>query len=144
MNAANILADKGSEVFTVSPAASLLEAARALTEYRVGAVVAVEAEGGPPLGIFSERDLARALAADGPAALSKTVQDVMTTALITAGPLSTVDSLMGLMTDRRVRHVIVMNGESMVGVVSIGDVVKRKIAQAEAEAHAMKQYIETA
>lgn len=143
MNAAKILAAKGGTVFTVSPDASLLEAADTLTKRRVGAVIAVD-EADKPVGVFSERDLVKALAASGPEALSQPVSSVMTRALITARARESVDALMGLMTEKRVRHIIIMDGGRMAGVVSIGDVVKRKIAQAEAEAEAMKQYIETA
>jgi CBS domain-containing protein len=93
-------------------------------------------------GVFSERDLARAVAAEGAAALSETVSTVMSTRLVTATPSATIDELMGQMTDRRVRHILIVEEGALAGVVSIGDVVKRKIATAEAEAESLKAYIE--
>ncbi len=143
MNAGKILQAKGGEVFTVSPGDTLLDAARVLDERKVGAVIAVDSSK-KPVGVFSERDLARAVARSGAEALGHAVETVMTRGLITAGPGASIDELMGVMTDRRVRHIIIMDGDAMTGVVSIGDVVKRKIAQAEADAEALKHYIETA
>ncbi|MCC5994740.1 MAG: CBS domain-containing protein [Oceanicaulis sp.] len=143
MTAARILAHKGDEVFTVSPDDTLEEATRFLRERRVGAAVALDGQG-RPIGVFSERDLVRAVAEQGAGALTQSVASVMTRALITASPGADVDELMGLMTDRRVRHVIIMEDGRMAGLVSIGDVVKRKIAEAEAEAENLKAYIESA
>lgn len=141
MTAARIITEKGREVFTVSPDASLVEAARTLTEHKVGAAVVVNG-GREPVGVFSERDLARAVARSGAAALSEPVSSVMSTRLVTAAPSATIDELMGQMTDRRVRHILIMDEGALAGVVSIGDVVKRKIATAEAEAESLKAYIE--
>ena len=143
MTAARILDDKGATVFTVRPTQSLQEAAAALTQYKVGAVI-VTGAGQEPVGVFSERDLARAVAQSGASALIEPVSSVMSTGLITAGPSDTVDTLLSLMTEKRVRHIIIMQGADMQGVVSIGDVVKRKIAQTEAEAESLKAYIEGA
>ncbi len=141
MLASRILEDKGSEVFSVSPKDTLAEAARALSEYRVGAAVVLD-HGGLPVGVFSERDLAKAVGAEGAAALAKPVSSVMSTGLVTAGLSASVDDLMGLMTDKRVRHILIVEGNQLAGVVSIGDVVKRKIAAAETEAETLKAYIE--
>jgi CBS domain-containing protein len=141
MTAARIITEKGREVFTVSPDASLVEAARTLTDHKVGAAVVVNG-GHEPVGVFSERDLARAVAGAGAAALNETVSTVMSTRLVTAAPSATIDELMGQMTDRRVRHILIMDEGALAGVVSIGDVVKRKIATAEAEAESLKAYIE--
>ncbi|MEQ8435018.1 MAG: CBS domain-containing protein [Oceanicaulis sp.] len=143
MTASRILIDKGAEVFTVSPEDTLVAAAVTLSAHKVGAAVAVDADG-KPVGVFSERDLAKAVSAHGAAALEKTVGEVMSTDLVSASPSTSIDTLMGLMTDRRVRHVLVLEGGSLAGVVSIGDVVKRKIAEAEAEAESLKAYIEGA
>ncbi len=143
MLASRILEDKGSTVFSVSPGDSLTEAARTLCDHKVGAAVVIDTAG-RPVGVFSERDLAKAIGKSGPAALSEPVSSVMSTALVTAGPTATIDDLMGLMTDKRVRHILIMDGNQMAGVVSIGDVVKRKIATAEAEAESLKAYIEGA
>ncbi|WP_306016389.1 CBS domain-containing protein [Oceanicaulis sp. MMSF_3324] len=143
MTAARILEDKGATVFTLRPSQTMHEAAVALTEYKVGAVIVTDGQD-HPVGVFSERDLARAIAASGPAALSERVDTVMSTKLITATPADDIDTLLSLMTEKRIRHIIIMDDQRMVGVVSIGDVVKRKIAYAEAEAESLKAYIEGA
>ncbi|GGE32552.1 histidine kinase [Marinicauda pacifica] len=143
MSASRILSQKGSDIFSVSPDTTLLDAARELTERRIGAVV-VLSDDREPVGVFSERDLARALAEGGPSVLDQAVTSVMTRDLITAAPETDVDDLMSLMTGRRVRHILIVKDDRLQGVVSIGDVVKRKIAEAEAEAESLKTYIETA
>ena len=143
MSASRILSQKGSDIFSVIPDTTLLDAARELTERRIGAVVVLSADR-EPVGVFSERDLARALAEGGPSVLDQAVTSVMTRDLITAAPETDVDDLMSLMTGRRVRHILIVKEDRLQGVVSIGDVVKRKIAEAEAEAESLKTYIETA
>ena len=142
MTAARILDDKGATVFTLRPTQTLHEAAVALNQHKVGAVIVTD--GDRPVGVFSERDLARSIAVSGAAALSEPVESVMSTGLITAGPSEGIDALLALMTEKRVRHIIIMDERRMTGVVSIGDVVKRKIAHAEAEAESLKAYIEGA
>lgn len=142
MTAARILDDKGATVFTLRPTQTLHEAAVALNQHKVGAVIVTD--GDRPVGVFSERDLARSIAVSGAAALSEPVESVMSTGLITAGPSEGIDALLALMTQKRVRHIIIMDEGRMTGVVSIGDVVKRKIAHAEAEAESLKAYIEGA
>lgn len=141
MTAARILSAKGSEVFTIRPDDDLVSAARVLTDKRVGAVVVIDGAGAP-VGVFSERDLARMIARTGPEALTLKVADAMSRDLVTAAPGVSIDHLMALMTERRVRHVIIMESADMAGLVSIGDVVKRKIADAEADS--LKAYIEGA
>lgn len=143
MTASRILAEKGSTVITVPPDATLAQAAAVLHREQVGAAV-VAGPDGAPIGVFSERDLARVVAESGPDGLALGVADAMSRELITAEPGSTIDHLMGLMTDKRVRHVIILDQAAMAGVVSIGDVVKRKIAEAQAEAESLKAYIEGA
>lgn len=143
MNAGRILSEKGSEVFTVSPQTTMLDAARELTSRSVGAVVIME-NGGKPQGVFSERDLSREIAGGGASVLTEPVSGVMSRDLVTAGPAATVDELMGLMTERRVRHILILEAGQLSGLVSIGDVVKRKIADAEREAQSLKHYIESA
>ena len=142
MTAARILDDKGATVFTLRPTQTLHEAAAALNQHKVGAVIVTD--GDRPVGVFSERDLARSIAVSGAAALSEPVESVMSTGLITAGSSEGIDALLALMTEKRVRHIIIMDEGRMTGVVSIGDVVKRKIAHAEAEAESLKAYIEGA
>ena len=118
-----------------------MEAARVLIEKKIGAAVVVDA-GGAPVGVFFERGLARAVAEAGAFGLERSVSEAMTRALVTARPGDSIDHLMGLMTERRVRHVIIMQAGAMAGLVSIGDVGKRKIAEAEAEAESVKAYVE--
>lgn len=143
MNVAAILAQKGHDVITIPPGASLIEASHVLAEHRIGAVVVAGIEG-QVVGVFSERDLARAVSRDGPAVLDQPVSSVMSRSLVTAGSSTHINTVMELMTQKRVRHIIIMDEGQMVGFVSIGDVVKRKIESAEAEAGALKAYIETA
>ncbi|MEQ8406072.1 MAG: CBS domain-containing protein [Oceanicaulis sp.] len=143
MTASRILSEKGAAVYTVQPGDTLVEAARTLSSRKVGAAVVVDG-GGKPVGVFSERDLAKAVGGGGAGALEKTVKTVMSTDLVCAGPGAAIDELMGMMTDRRVRHIIILDDGALAGVVSIGDVVKRKIADAEAEAESLKAYIEGA
>ena len=100
MHASQILRDKGREVFSVSPNASLVEAAKVLNDKRVGAAVVLD-DKDKPVGVFSERDLARLLGTHGEAALASQVSDVMSTRLITAGSSATIDQLMEIMTERR-------------------------------------------
>ncbi|MEO1039975.1 MAG: CBS domain-containing protein [Pseudomonadota bacterium] len=144
MTARRILDEKGGSVITAPPDMTLTDAARVLTEHRIGAVVICQPGDSTPLGVFSERDLARLVAEEGPSALQLGVSQVMSTDLVTADGLADVNALMELMTQRRVRHVLIVEAGALVGVVSIGDVVKRRIAEAEAEAAAMRSYIETA
>jgi len=143
MTAGKILSHKGSDVVTIRPEDTLEAAVRVLRDKRIGAAVVLGADG-QPAGVFSERDLVRMVADHGAAALSMPVSSAMTRGLITAEPGAHVDDLMAMMTDRRVRHIIILESGRMTGVVSIGDVVKRKIAEAQAEAETLKAYIETA
>lgn len=140
MNADAILQNKGREVVTIAAGDSIHQAAKVLDDRRIGAAVVTEASG-KLCGVLSERDIARQVARKGPAALKMQVGDCMTRNVITAKPDDTVDALLGCMTDRRIRHLPVMDDNQLVGVISIGDVVKRKIAETEAEAEAMKAYI---
>lgn len=142
MLVSQILKSKGDLVFTVSPAETLAEAASLLVERRVGAMV-VLGQGDQVVGIISERDIVRALAAQGAGALTAPVAASMTREVIFAEPTETIDHLMARMTDRRVRHLPVCKGGRLVGIVSIGDLVKAKIAEAETEAQSLKAYIAT-
>jgi CBS domain-containing protein len=135
-----IIKHKGSDVFTVSPDASLSEAARELHDRGVGALVVRDA--GSVVGMVSERDIVRELAAGGPDALAGPVRERMTRDVIFAAPHETVDALLARMTDRRVRHLPVVSGQGeLCGLVSIGDLVKHKISEVEAEAQTLKNYI---
>jgi CBS domain-containing protein len=135
-----ILKAKGDSVFTISPEDTLLHAAERLQEHRVGALVAHEERGGVA-GIVSERDVVRALAKEGPGALDRPVSAFMTRDVVYAEPGETVEMLLSRMTDRRIRHLPVCDRGRLVGIVSIGDLVKSKIAEAVEEAESLKTYI---
>jgi len=140
MLVSQILKAKGDVVFTAAPAETVAAAAALLHARRVGAMVVVD-EGEEVVGILSERDLVRVIAEKGAEALKLTVADCMTRDVIFADPGETVDSLMTRMTDRRIRHLPVCTDGRLVGIVSIGDLVKSKIAETVAEAEGLKAYI---
>ncbi|WP_158917177.1 CBS domain-containing protein [Caulobacter sp. S45] len=135
-----ILKAKGDLVFTIAPDEKVSDAVALLHQRRVGALVVLDAHD-KVVGIFSERDVVRTVAADGAAALSHSVEAVMTRDVIFAEQTETVDSLLSRMTDRRIRHLPVCEGERLIGLISIGDLVKSKIAESVAEAQSLKQYI---
>lgn len=135
-----ILKTKGREVVTIPEGASLKAAAEALDANGIGALVVLDARQ-QPTAVLSERDIVRALALHGEAALARPVSQAMTSAFVTAKLDVTIGELMVLMTDRRVRHVPIVEDGAMLGIVSIGDVVKAKIADMEAEAAALQAYI---
>lgn len=136
----SIVRTKGGDVFTVSAGLTLEAAAQELHRRRVGALV-VMTDSGDIGGVFSERDLVREVAKHGGAALQTRVADAMSRTVVTVDPNETVDEALSRMTDRRIRHLPVVAGGKLLGVVSIGDLVKAKIAETEAEADAMKTYI---
>ena len=136
----HILREKGGVVHVVDEGASLSEAAQELHQRRVGAVVVVDASGGLA-GVLSERDIVRQVAQRGGEALREKVASAMTRDVITASPLETVDACLGRMTDRRIRHLPVVDRGRLVGIVSIGDLVARKIEAAQAEAAELRAYI---
>ena len=140
MYVATILKEKGTAIFTLGPSASLMEAAAMLTEKRIGSVVVLD-EAGQLSGILSERDIVSAVSGKGPEVLHHPVADFMSTKVFTCHSDETVDHLMELMTAERIRHVPVVENNNLIGLVSIGDVVKHRIAETEMEAEAMRQYI---
>ena len=135
-----ILKDKGDLVFTASPQETISAAAALLHTRRVGALVLVDEEGAV-VGILSERDIVRVIAEQGERALSKPVSTCMTVDVVFAQPNETVDHLLARMTDRRIRHLPVCKDDRLVGIVSIGDLVKSKISEIETEAETLKSYI---
>ncbi len=141
MNVQSILGAKGSDVATVGRHASLAEAANLLRERGIGALV-VSDDSRHIDGIVSERDVVRALAAHGASALSRTVGSVMTTDVVTCRNDDSVERLMHLMTDRRIRHLpVIDDDELLTGIISIGDVVKGRLSQLEVENQALHDYI---
>jgi CBS domain-containing protein len=140
MNVAAILRQKGRAVTTAAPGATLLEIATKLSAKRIGAIVVVDPQG-EVAGIISERDIIRALAAQGPECLTSSVEEVMTKQVVTCQETDTLDELMAMMTARRFRHLPVLTDGALVGIISIGDVVKHHVAEVEMEATAMRDYI---
>lgn len=139
MNVAAILKAKGSDVVTVNPTVTLSAIAVLLSERRIGAVVVMQDK--KVLGIVSERDVVKAVARSGAQALSAPVRDVMTARVITCGLNDSIDELMDSMTMGRFRHLPVIEGGELVGIVSIGDVVKHRIAETVMETEALRLYI---
>lgn len=142
MTIAAILSGKGRDVVSVTAHQSVMEALRLLSQRRIGAVPVMD--GPNVVGIFSERDVIHALDAQGPAALDTKVGEVMTSPAITVGPAEPVIGALSLMTRRRIRHLPVLEGGRVIGVVSIGDLVKYRIDRIEADAAAMRDYIQSA
>jgi len=140
MLVSQILKSKGDIVFTIGPDDSVHAAAALLQSRGVGAVIVLGA-GDEVVGILSERDIVRVIAEQGPDCLARPVSSCMTRDVVFAEPAETVDVLMTRMTDRRFRHLPVCREKVLVGIVSIGDLVKAKIAEAEAEAQGLKAYI---
>ncbi len=137
-----ILEGKGAAIVSVLPSASVKEAVTLLAEKRIGAVPVVE--GGAVLGIFSERDIVYGLAKEGASILSRKVSEVMTSPAMTVSPDSAILAGLSMMTRRRIRHLPVVDGDAVIGFVSIGDLVKHRIEKIEAEAEAMREYIQGA
>lgn len=135
-----ILNDKGQSVVTLSDGDTLAQAASILDQNRIGAAVAVDRRG-KVSGVLSERDIIRRIAELGADALDMKIGDAMTRDVITASPDDSIDDGLAQMTDRRIRHLPIVSGGELVGIVSIGDLVKCKISATEAEAEALKQYI---
>lgn len=143
MTVEHILAVKGRNVVTIEPERTLGEAARLLDEKRIGAVVVSDADHAV-LGIFSERDIVKAVARGGQAALDEPVSEHMTTKVITCTGRSAISELMELMTAQKFRHVPIIEDGRLNGIVSIGDIVKHRLAEIEAEHRALREYIATA
>lgn len=139
MIVAGILKNKGNDVVSVSPQAAVADVVQKLATHRIGAVLVVS--GGELMGILSERDIVRSLAENGAGTLDRTAADLMTSSVTTATPQTTVDAAMELMTAGRFRHVPVLEEGRLVGLVSIGDVVKAKIAHAELEVDSLRSYV---
>lgn len=143
MNVDRILSLKGRSVVTIEAGQSLSDAARLLSERRIGAAVVVDGRQ-PVAGILSERDIVKAISAHGAQALEQPVSRFMTAEVITCNSRSSINDLMELMTQQKFRHVPVVDGGQLVGIISIGDVVKQRVEEIEAESQAIKEYIATA
>jgi CBS domain-containing protein len=140
MRVSNLLATKGHEVATISQERSVSDAVQMLKERKIGALI-VTGTDAPLAGIFSERDVVRALAESGAAALDLKVADLMSSEVTTCDESTSVTDLMGLMTAKRIRHVPVVHEGQLVGMVSIGDVVKARFDELEHEKQDLLDYV---
>ena len=143
MTVKTILSIKGSEVITIAPTATLEEAIAVLASNRIGAVVVL----GPEqrvIGILSERDIVRSLSEHGANALKKPLAQTMTRIVVTCGESDTISEIMERMTRGRFRHVPVIEQDRLIGIISIGDVVKQRLSEMERESEALRDYIQTA
>jgi CBS domain-containing protein len=143
MHVKNILSAKGSHVISIEPTATVANAARTLAQHKIGALLVL----GPDrriIGILSERDVVRVLAEQGAAALAQPLAQVMTRKVFTCSPSETIGVIMERMTAGKFRHVPVVEQDQVVGMVSIGDVVKYRLQEMEHESAALRDYIQSA
>ena len=140
MRISDVLARKGSLVATVRPTTTINAALDKLAEHNIGALVVTDADGAI-VGIVSERDIVRALPQRGPEVLNAEVSEIMTSPLVTATPHTDVVDAMRSMTDKRVRHLPVLDDGELVGIVSIGDIVKNRIDELQAATDQLTHYI---
>ena len=139
MNVATILKQKGRDVFTTTSDKSLLDIAKLLAQHGIGCIVIV-GDDDKIAGIVSERDLMRAIGQGGPKVLEQPVSDFMTKTVVTAREADTINRLMAEMTTRRFRHMPVVEKDRLIGLVSIGDLVKIQISEIDMEAAATREY----
>lgn len=143
MTVKTILSQKGSDVATIAPTANVADAIKTLCERKIGALV-ITGAGGRIIGIVSERDIVRTFGTYGAAALDMPLTEVMTRKVVTCEPADKMPEIMELMTTGKFRHLPVLEEDRLVGIVSIGDVVKMRLAQLEQEQDALRDYIQTA
>jgi CBS domain-containing protein len=140
MKVKEVLQKKSATVITITPDQSLLEASQLLEKYKIGAVVVVNNEGAP-IGILSERDIVRELALLKAEVLNRSVHEAMTEDIIIGFPDDDLSYVSSTMTDKHIRHLPIMEDQQLVGIVSIGDVVKAQLDNVQYEAHMLRQYI---
>ncbi|MPZ85626.1 MAG: CBS domain-containing protein [Actinophytocola sp.] len=140
MRIADLLRHKGSDVATAVPGLSVAGLLEDLARHNVGALVVVD-DTGTLVGIVSERDVVRSLDERGAELLHAPVSEIMTTTVVTCEPTESVNNLAAIMTERRIRHMPVVDGGRLVGIVSIGDVVKSRIQQLESDREQLESYI---
>ena len=141
MTVSAILKHKGKEVASVAPATPVSDLVATLAKRKIGAAVVMEPGGERLLGIVSERDIVQCLAAHGAEVLGMTAADLMTQTVQTATPATTVPEAMAMMTSGRFRHLPVLEHGRLVGIISIGDVVKARLEQQEQEVDSLKAYV---
>ena len=134
-----LLSAKGGHVYSVSPDSKVIDALRIMAERNIGALVVLD--GSKLAGIFSERDYARKVVLQGKSSADLPVREIMTPEVITIEPSRTVDDCMALVTSKRIRHLPVSEGDRLVGLISIGDLVKEVIAEQEATIRQLESYI---
>ena len=140
MKLAELIRGKSHEIVKIRSDKSIAEAATALTENKIGALL-VEDQDGTIAGILSERDIVGGMAPHGADLHDVAVSELMTTNVIRCSPNDSVNEAMAMMTDRRIRHLPVFDGDELVGFISIGDLVKCRIMEVQSEAEALRQYI---
>jgi CBS domain-containing protein len=140
MSVAAILRGKPDRLVGLEENRSLAEATQLLTRERIGALI-VRNKAGDMIGILSERDIVRAIAKDGAAVIDRPVSTIMTREVVCVTPEDDIAEVMSLMTERRFRHLPVRRGAGLIGMVSIGDVVKQRVEEAEGEAQQLREYI---
>jgi CBS domain-containing protein len=138
-NLKQLLSAKGGEVYTIRPDAKVIEALQLMAQKDVGALLVMD--GARLAGIISERDYARKVILHGKSSQDIAVRDIMTADVVKVDPSRTVEDCMGLMTQRRIRHLPVLEGDKLVGLVSIGDLVKEVIAEQEQTIKQLESYI---
>ncbi len=138
---ATILEKKGGNVISVGPDDRVMHTANILRKNRIGSVVVIQTDGSIA-GVVSERDIVRGLSDFGPGVMDQPVADIMTRKVVVAHPEDNMVLVMACMSDRRIRHLPVMDGDDLVGVISIGDVVKTRIQELEGESETLREYIE--
>ena len=143
MDVRTILKAKGNRVLSVAPSSTVAEAASILERERIGSVLVLDGSG-RLVGVLSERDIVSGIARSGANCLELKVESVMTRNVVTCRQEDSVNTIMALMTERRVRHLPVMDGDELIGIISIGDVVKHRLAEVESEAQSLREYITTA
>ncbi|WP_112664545.1 CBS domain-containing protein [Microvirga flavescens] len=143
MSVEQILLNKGRNVVTIEPTKTLAQAAELLSSWKIGAVIVADALQ-PVSGIISERDIVRAISNKGASALLEPVSMHMTRQVVTCTKRADIPRIMEIMTTSRIRHVPVVEEGTLIGIISIGDVVKHRLAEIEAETQAIKEYIASA
>lgn len=136
----SVLSSKGSRVVTAEPDTPVRDIAKLLADAKIGAVV-ISTDNHRIDGILSERDIVGAIAADGEAALAMPASTLMTREVVTCAPNDHLSDLMAIMTEKRIRHLPVLAEGALVGIISIGDVVKHRVKEIESEAEALRSYV---
>lgn len=134
-----ILQDKGSKVWKVTPDISVFNALELMSEKNVGALLVYDAD--RLIGIFSERDYARKVILKGKSSKNTHVEEIMSTKVLHVGPDQSIEECMALMTDKRIRHLPVLVGDELLGIISMGDVVKAIISEQQITIHWLEEYI---